>query len=316
MKLPIRLSNGVEVIAHVLVDDGAKLVLVRSGFNYNISDQLWQKPEQKVNLMGANQTLLGGGSRGCLLDLKFLRQRLDGRFSGTKYFSTLAYEADINLDIYIENPFLFDHKIAPFAHRGNFFHDQGEGSWLRPWRESPQALMDYVSEYCPPELHESLRNSLVDKRLAGKSLSAVQALGELDLEPYVPEMDMARPPTKQQFSSSIAAKKNVMPTGCSSYKLTMYRDCDTRVVAKRCPAKGKKGWPQLDVFGSRGARVVEREDGKPARLVKDPYNMSWMRQFLWILAPWEHMDRVLYKLAEDKARAIVVVQNWVHRKWW
>ena len=61
---------------------------------------------------------------------------------------------------------------------------------------------------------------------------------------------------------------------------------------------------------------MEREDGKPACLVKDPYNMSWTRQFLWILAPWEHMDRVLYKLAEDKARAIVVVPNWVHRKWW
>ena len=80
--------------------------------------------------------------------------------------------------------------------------------------------------------------------------------------------------------------------------------------------KGKKGWPQLDVFGSRGARVVEREDGKPAHLVKDPYNMFWTRQFLWILAPWEHTDRVLYKLAGDKARAIVVVPNWVHRKWW
>ena len=107
-----------------------------------------------------------------------------------------------------------------------------------------------------------------------------------------------------------------MPTGCSSYKFTMYRDWYTRVVAKLCPAKGKKGWPQLDVFGSRGARVVEREDGKPARLVKDPYNMSWTRQFLWILAPWEHIDRVLYKLAEDMARAIVVVPSWVHRKWW
>ena len=64
-----------------------------------------------------------------------------------------------------------------------------------------------MSEYCPPELQESLWNSLVDKRLAGKSLSAVQALGELDLEPYVPELDVAHPPTKQQFLSSVAAKK-------------------------------------------------------------------------------------------------------------
>ena len=123
MKVPIRLSNGVEVIAHVLVDDGAELVLVRSGFIKDISDQLWQKPEQKVHLVVANQTPLGGGSRRCLLDLKFLRQRLDGRFSGTKYFSTFAYEADINFDISIGNPFLFDHKIAHFTHRGNLFHD-------------------------------------------------------------------------------------------------------------------------------------------------------------------------------------------------
>ena len=207
MKVPIRLSNGVEVIAHVLVDDGAALVLFGSGFIDDIGDQLWQKPEQKVNLVVANQTLLGGGSRECSLDLKFLCQRFDGRFSGTKYFSTFAYEADINFDIYIGNPLLFDHKIAPFAHRGIFFHDQGEGCWLWPWRESPPALMDYVSEYCPAEMQESLRNSLVDKPLAGKSLSAVQALGELDLEPYVPELDMARPPTKQQFFSSVAAEK-------------------------------------------------------------------------------------------------------------
>ena len=207
MKVPIRLSNGVEVIAHVLVDDGAELVLVRSGFINDISDQLWQKPEQKVNLVVANQTPLGGGSRGCSLDLKFLRQRLDERFSGTKYFSTFAYEADINFDIYVGNPFLFDHKIAPFAHRGSFFHDQGEVCWLWPWRESPQALMDYVSEYCPPELQESLRNSLVDKRLAGKSLSAVQALGELDLEPYIPELDMARPPHQAAVSFERCSRK-------------------------------------------------------------------------------------------------------------
>ena len=94
MKVPIRLSNGVEVIAHVLVDDGAELVLFGSGFIDDIGDQLWQKPEQKVNLVVANQTLLGGGSRECSLDLKFLCQRFDGRFSGTKYFSTFAYEAD------------------------------------------------------------------------------------------------------------------------------------------------------------------------------------------------------------------------------
>ena len=125
--MPIRPSDGVEVIAHVLMDDGAELVLVRSGFINGISDQLWQKPEQKVSLVVANQTPLGGGSRRCSLDLKFLRQRLDGRFSGTKYFSTFAYEADINFDIYIGNPFLFNHKIAPFAHRGNFFSRSGRG---------------------------------------------------------------------------------------------------------------------------------------------------------------------------------------------
>ena len=96
----------------------------------------------------------------------------------------------------------------------------------------------------------------------------------------------------------------------------MYPDWYTHVAAKRCPANSKKGWPQLGVLGSCGARVVERQAGKPARLVKNPYNMSWTCQFLWILAPWEHMDRVLYKLAEDKARAIVVVPNWVNRKWW
>ena len=84
--------------------------------------------------------------------------------------------------------------------------------------------MDSVSEYCLPELQESLRYSLVDKRPARKSLSALQALGELDLEPYVPESDMARPPTKQEFPSGVAAEKNMMPTGSSSYKFTMYHD--------------------------------------------------------------------------------------------
>ena len=124
------------------------------------------------------------------------------------------------------NPFLFDHKIAPFAHRRSIGHDQGEGCWIWPRRESPQALIHYVSEHCLPELREDLRDSLADKRLAGKLLSAVQALGELDVGPYVPELDLACPPVKQQFSSSLAAEKN-----CDAYSLL-------QLQAHNVPGKG------------------------------------------------------------------------------
>ena len=63
MKIPVRLSDGVEKMANVLIDTGAEVNLMAPGFLSNAG--LLETPETKVNVLVANKRPLAGGSRAC-----------------------------------------------------------------------------------------------------------------------------------------------------------------------------------------------------------------------------------------------------------
>ena len=59
MKVPVRFSSGVEKMAHVLIDIGAEINLIRPGFLPG--DKLFGTPQHKINLMVANEQSMRGG---------------------------------------------------------------------------------------------------------------------------------------------------------------------------------------------------------------------------------------------------------------
>ena len=73
------------------------------------------------------------------------------------------------------------------------------------------------------------------------------------------------------------------------------------------------GTPTRDAFASklnaRFPKYWDRDD--------DAFAQDWAREdLLWINPPFEHFAKVVTKLATDEARAIVVVPEWKHLKWW
>ena len=96
MKTPVRFSDGVEMMAHVLIDTGAEVNLIRPGFLSNAG--LLETPETKMNLLVAKKQPLAGGSRACTPSLKFFREHLHPAHAHLNEEFELpmyTYEADI-----------------------------------------------------------------------------------------------------------------------------------------------------------------------------------------------------------------------------
>ena len=122
MKVLVRFSSGVEKMAHVLVDTGAEINLIRSGFLP--SPKLFETPHHKINLMVANKQSMKGGEQACSVDLQFYREYINRKSHHKSTHTTIpiyTYEGDIPYDLFIGNPWLFDKHVAPFAHRRCLF---------------------------------------------------------------------------------------------------------------------------------------------------------------------------------------------------
>ena len=119
MKIPIRFSDGVQKMAHVLVDTGAEISLIHPGFLPQGSPL--DTPQKELRLLVANRQPLRGGDKACSVNLCFFKEHPDPALT---YKDThidvpmYTYTADIQYDIFIGNPWLFDNLIAPFAQRG------------------------------------------------------------------------------------------------------------------------------------------------------------------------------------------------------
>ena len=96
--------------------------------------------ETKMHLFVADKQPLAGGSLSCTPSLEFFRGHLDPAHTLLNEEFELpiyTYEADIHYDIFVGNPWLYDNKMAPFAHRGCLFMGDADdpatlASWVWP----------------------------------------------------------------------------------------------------------------------------------------------------------------------------------------
>ena len=138
MNEPVRFLSGLEKMAHVLVDTGAEMNLIRSGFLP--SPKLCETPHHKNNLIVANKQSMKGVEQACSVDLQFYREYSNCKSQHESTHTTIpiyTYEGDIQYDRFIGNPWFFDNHVVPFAHRGCHFigdpdeHEESAG-WLHP----------------------------------------------------------------------------------------------------------------------------------------------------------------------------------------
>ena len=73
--------------------------------------------------------------------------------------------------------------------------------------------------------------------------------------------------------------------------------------------------PPVDAFATEANHLCPLWWG-PGGEHEDAFAQSWKGKFLWMNPPYSMLDKVVHKLAEDGASAILVVPNWPHRLWW
>ena len=73
--------------------------------------------------------------------------------------------------------------------------------------------------------------------------------------------------------------------------------------------------PPVDAFATEANHLCPVWWG-PGGEHEDAFAQSWKGQFLWMNPPYSMLDKVVHKLTEDGASAILVVPNWPHRLWW
>ena len=150
MKIPVPFSDGVKKMAHVLIYTGAEVNLIGPGFLSNPG--LLETPETEMNLLVANKQPLAGGSQACTISLKFLREHLDSAHTHLKREFQLpinTYEVDIQYDIFVGNLWLYDNKMAPFAHQRCLFMGDPDdpetlASWVWPSYKSISTVCDTI----------------------------------------------------------------------------------------------------------------------------------------------------------------------------
>ena len=72
--------------------------------------------------------------------------------------------------------------------------------------------------------------------------------------------------------------------------------------------------PPVDAFATEANHLCSVWWG-PGGEHEIAFAQSWKGQFLWMNPPYSMLDKVVHKLAEESASAILVVPNWPHPLW-
>ena len=140
-------------MAQVLVDTGAKINLIPPGFLPD--SKLFDTPKHNINLMVVDEQSMRGGERACTTHLQFFKEHIDISHNTLNEHTSMAmyaYEGDIGYDLSIDNPWLFDNHVAPFAYRGQLFQGDPDNKeepacWLLPkYKSNPDDWDRHVRE--------------------------------------------------------------------------------------------------------------------------------------------------------------------------
>ena len=77
-------------------------------------------------------------------------------------------------------------------------------------------------------------------------------------------------------------------------------------------------YPEVDLFASRKNRQCQKYASWRADLksLGNAFALNWGRFLSWINPPWELIPRVLKKIREDQAQALVCLPVWKAAPWW
>ena len=304
MKIPVRLSDGVKKMAHVLIDTGAEVNLIRPGFLSKSG--LLETPETKMNLLVANKQPLAGGSQACTPSLNFFRENLDPAHTHLNEEFELpiyTYEADIQYNIFIGNPWLYDNEMAPFAHPGYLFMRDPDdpatlAGWVWPSYKAISAVWDgHVANYDPKDLREVV----LDKQVVPGTPSVGTKYG--DLTPF--DLNHFDDPIPyERFLRYVRMERDILGPGHTSFDFVVKRELYPVLWQKF----GSDD-PNMDVFGASG-------DPQCDRVLNDPYSADRGPYYSYINTGYEDIHKVIDKIIQEEAKGILVVPAWQYHHWY
>ena len=136
-------------LAKCLIDNGSEVNLVRKGFLQEDEAKVSSTP---VQLEGVSRHRLDCGNREADLAVRLVKQSVWSVETVTEeLFSEKFYEATINNDLFLGQPWLHAHRVSPLGHRTWFLQD--------PSASDPSELY-YLHPYTKSVQHFKERNKL------------------------------------------------------------------------------------------------------------------------------------------------------------
>ena len=143
--IQVRTADGKVKRAKCLIDNGSEVNLVTKGFLQEDESKISSTP---VQLVGVSGRRLDGGDREADLAVRLVNQSVWSVEMVTEdWFSGKFYEATINYDLFLGQPWLQAHRVSPMGHRTCFLQDPSASDpselyYLHPYTKSVQHFME------------------------------------------------------------------------------------------------------------------------------------------------------------------------------
>eukprot|EP00667_Euglena_gracilis_P000113 EG_transcript_113 len=141
LKTQIKLANGEEKTARILIDTGAEANLIRQGL---IGDHLMYPAKDPLRFETANGQTLAGGSRCAKVKMILQQNWNEEREIECVEYEVEFYEANIKVDAILSYPWLAEAKLGIFPHHKALVKDSPDLIFLRgvERRRGPQKFRD------------------------------------------------------------------------------------------------------------------------------------------------------------------------------
>ena len=268
--IQVRSTDGKVKLARCLIDNGSEVNLVRKGFLQEDETKMSSTP---VQLEGVSGHRLDGGDREAELAVRLVKQSVwSVRETVTEeWFAGKFYEASIEYDLFLGQPWLHAHRESPMGHRTCFLQD--------PSTSDPSDLY-YLHPYT-------------------KSIHQFKERNKLHFQQDGQEWTRNQEDFDEGKVDSLNSKK---------WKSVCYRVVDKwRDILVDYFEKNHNFRPEVDAFANK-------KNKRFPKFYDDAWSEDWSEP-LWINPPLDAFPRVVQKLKQSGAKAILIVPHWPRQEW-